>query len=173
MESAMRAIRIGVVLFGVISALSANRAVAQSGNETVVETGTRVRFTLHDAQSPEQYRARRLVMKGTVTDIRSDSLLVQLGGSAHMTVSRSSMSDLSISRGTERAWRSHPVATAVNGALVAGSVVLFTQLASQRPSTPGERNRSLVPMAGLLSFNTALFVRNAFRRTERWERISQ
>lgn len=149
---------------------SAARAQDAAGFAAVVP-GARVSFTLSDVQSPEAWPARRLLMKGTVSDVRADSLVIQFNGAAPITVSRLAIGDLSVSRGMERGWKTHPRSTAIGAALLVGNAFLFHRIATGPSSTVTRRSSSL-PLAGLLGFNAAVFFRQAFTKKERWERVA-
>ena len=158
------------ILFSLVGVHGTPAGAQDAANQPAVAPGARVSFTLPDAQSPDAWQSRRLLLKGTVTEVKGASLVVQFAGTAPITLSRLAIGDLSVSRGMERGWRSHPGSTAMGAALLVGNALLFHRFANG-PSAAQSGRSSATPLAGLLGINAAVFFRQAFAKKERWERV--
>jgi hypothetical protein len=131
--------------------------------------GSRVRFSVLEPDRRD-WAARPLLVRGTLTDVRTDSLRLEVGGSAgSMTVPRSALVNLSISQGMQRGWRVHPGRTVLSGLVFASSVALFAL--TQDDSRRNARTPDLVLRGGITALNGYFFARTAFSKTERWERV--
>jgi|APMI01.1.fsa_nt_gi hypothetical protein len=172
----MHSLRLRFAMVLVLAPLGITPAMAQDTNNEAavvpnIARGARVSFTLPDAQSPEAWQSRRLLMKGTVTEVRGDSLVVLLGGAPPLTLSRFAMGDLSVSQGLQRGWQAKPASTALGAALFVGNVFLFSRV-TNGPSSASARGTSTAPLAGLLGLNAVVLFKQAFGKKERWERVS-
>ncbi len=158
---------------GLVTLLALPAAAQESGNDGGVAPGARVRFTVVDLQSPEDWAARRMTLKGTVLSAQADSLVIRYGGASQLTVRRGAIADLAVSRGTEPGWRARPGRTALQAAITAaGGFILARSMQTRRSATGVERRSSLVPlMAGSFVLQSALTAKVAFGRTERWEPV--
>jgi hypothetical protein len=170
MQSFSRRFALAFVLAG----LCHTTASAQEGTNlpaaSGIAPGDRISFTVPDVQSPEEWKSRRLLLKGTVTELRGDSLVVQVGGAAPVTLSRLAIGDLSVSRGMQRGWRSKPGSTAFAAALLIGNAFMFHRYATG-PAADINGRSSAYPLAGLLAINVGVVFRQAFAKKERWERV--
>ncbi len=158
---------------GLVGILTSPVAAQDPNSEGALVPGARVRFSVVDLQSPEAWAARRMTLKGTVLSAPTDSLVIRYGGASELSVRRTAITDLAVSRGTEPGWRARPGRTAVQVALtLAQTALLVRALQTRADASPSARRSPLVPlMAGTLTLQTALTAKLAFGRTERWEPV--
>lgn len=171
----MLAIRtlIAVAAASTFAATAPTPVSAQSpdSSASALAAGARVRFALLDPGSRgADWASRRMIVRGKLTDLRTDSLVLELGGNAgRLIVARSALADLSVSRGTQRGYQAHPKRAAI-GAVLAGANIGLLAYASSL-STSGS-SRSIWPlMAASTSLSTVSFLKFAFGRTEKWEAV--
>lgn len=180
MNGAARSLLLALAMVGITSRASmAQNATASAiahmtaSTDSLVAPGARVRFTVTDVQSPDAWESRRLLVKGTVTDRRRDSLVVLLGGGAQMTVSRLAVGDLAVSRGLQPGWKARPRSTALGTALLAANAVLFARALNGPSAQVTGRSSAYLPLGGLLTLNAYVVARQAFGKTERWEPVAR
>lgn len=156
----------------VITLLPVSLVLAQDTiSRSPTAPGVRVRFTVADVRSPGPWDTRRMTLRGTVAEDRSDSLFVRLGGGAGVaSFSRDGIGDLSVSRGMQRSWRNNRSRAAVGVLLVASNALLLSQVV--RTSRATGRASATMPFAVASVGMTAMTVsRFAFTKTEQWQPV--